>query len=119
MSNLGRLQAILYNGITAVCCTPTYALLLGVLARAKAIELTKSQVRLFIVAGEGGGSIPSTRARIERLWPGATVFDHHGMTEVGPVTYQCPPKAGALHVLEDAYYAEVLAPHSSAAVSPD
>ena len=40
------------------------------------------------------------------------------MTEVGPVTYQCPAKAGALHVLEDAYYAEVLAPHSSAAVSP-
>ncbi len=75
-------------------------------------RLARSRLRLLIVAGEGGGSIPATRARIERLWPGAVVFDHHGMTEVGPVTYQCPARPGALHVLESAYLPEVLDPQS-------
>jgi phenylacetate-CoA ligase len=30
------------------------------------------------------------------------------MTEVGPVTYQCPATPGILHVLESAYFPEVL-----------
>jgi phenylacetate-CoA ligase len=59
-----------------------------------------------------GGSIPSMRARIEQLWPGARVFDHHGMTEVGPVTYECPQRPGVLHVMETAYYAELVEPAS-------
>jgi phenylacetate-CoA ligase len=117
MSSPARLQAILDNGITALCCTPTYAQHLGEVAREKRIDLTRSRVRLVIVAGEGGGSIPATRARIEQLWPGAVVFDHHGMTEVGPVTYQCPARPGSLHVLESAYLAEVIDPHSERPVS--
>jgi phenylacetate-CoA ligase len=32
------------------------------------------------------------------------------MTEVGPVTYQCPTRAGVLHVMEKAYLAEILDP---------
>ena len=118
MSSHARLQAILDNGITAVCCTPTYAQHLGEVARDKKVDLTRSRLRLLIVAGEGGGSIPATRARIERLWPGAAVFDHHGMTEVGPVTYQCPARPGALHVLESAYLPEVIDPHSEQPVAP-
>jgi len=112
MSSHARLQAILDNGITALCCTPTYAQHLGEVAREKKVDLTRSRVRLLIVAGEGGGSIPATRARIERLWPGAAVFDHHGMTEVGPVTYQCPARPGSLHVLESAYLPEVIDPQT-------
>jgi phenylacetate-CoA ligase len=112
MSSLARLQAILDNGITVLCCTPTYAQHLGEVARERKVDLSSSRVRLIIVAGESGGSIPSTRARIERLWPGATVFDHHGMTEVGPVTYQCPATPGVLHVLEAAYFPEVIDPET-------
>jgi phenylacetate-CoA ligase len=118
MSSMGRLQAILDNGITAVCCTPTYAQHLSEVAQDKKVDLARSRLRLLIVAGEGGGSIPATRARIERLWPGAAVFDHHGMTEVGPVTYQCPARPGALHVLESAYLPEVIDPHSERPVAP-
>jgi phenylacetate-CoA ligase len=114
MSSLARLQAILDNGITALCCTPTYAQHLGEVARERNVDLARSRLRLLIVAGESGGSIPATRARIERLWPGAMVFDHHGMTEVGPVTYQCPAGPGSLHVLECAYLPEVIAPRSGA-----
>jgi phenylacetate-CoA ligase len=118
MTSPARLQAILDNGITVVCCTPTYAQHLGEVARQRKVDLAQSRVRLFVVAGEGGGSIPATRARIERLWPGATVFDHHGMTEVGPVTYQCPAAPGVLHVLESAYLPEVIEPKTGAAVPP-
>jgi phenylacetate-CoA ligase len=116
MSSLARLQAILDNGITALCCTPTYAQHLGELAHEKKMDLTRSRVRLLIVAGEGGGSIPATRARLERFWPKATVFDHHGMTEVGPVTYQCPAQPGVLHVLESAYFPEVILPQQNTLV---
>ncbi|MCX6913906.1 MAG: hypothetical protein NT167_12780, partial [Verrucomicrobia bacterium] len=51
MSSQARLQAILDNGITAVCCTPTYAHHLGEVARDKKVDLTLSRVRLLIVAG--------------------------------------------------------------------
>lgn len=76
------------------------------------MDVSASRVRKIIVAGEPGGSIFSTRARIESLWAGARVFDHHGMTEVGPVTYECPAQAGVLHVIESAYLAEVIDPAS-------
>jgi len=69
-------------------------------------------VKTIIVAGEPGGSIPTMRAKLEALWPGARVFDHHGMTEVGPVSFQCPACPGVLHVLESAYFAEVIDPVS-------
>jgi len=115
MTSQARLQAILDNQITVLCCTPTYVQHLGEVAREKNVDQAKSHLRLLIVAGEAGGSVPATRARIERLWPGATVFDHHGMTEVGPVTYQCPATPGILHVLESAYIAEVIDPQTGAA----
>ena len=118
MTSQARLQAILDNGITVLCCTPTYAQHLGQVARERELDLSKSKVRLLVVAGEGGGSIPATRARLEQLWPGATVFDHHGMTEVGPVTYQCPAQPGVLHVLESAYLPEVIDPQTGAPVPP-
>jgi phenylacetate-CoA ligase len=118
MSSLARIQAILDNQISVLCCTPTYAQHLGEVAKEKKVDLANSSLRLVIVAGEGGGSIPATRARIETLWPGATVFDHHGMTEVGPVSYQCPAQPGVLHVLESAYFPEVLTPHTEVAVRP-
>jgi phenylacetate-CoA ligase len=119
MTSLARLQAIVDNGITVLCCTPTYAQHLGEVAREKKLDLSRGPVRLLIVAGEAGGSIPATRARIENLWPGATVFDHHGMTEVGPVTYQCPAQPGVLHVLEQAYLAEVIEPGTGAPAHPN
>ncbi|HMO63872.1 MAG TPA: phenylacetate--CoA ligase family protein, partial [Verrucomicrobiota bacterium] len=43
-------------------------------------------------------------------WSGARVHDHHGMTETGPVSYECPARPGVLHVIEAAYLAEVVPP---------
>jgi phenylacetate-CoA ligase len=115
MTSQARVQAILDNQITVLCCTPTYAQHLGEVAREKGIGSGKNRLRLIIVAGETGGSIPATRRRIESSWPGAKVFDHHGLTEVGPVSYQCPTTAGTLHVLESAYLAEVINPQTGRA----
>jgi phenylacetate-CoA ligase len=103
-----RLETILDNGVTVLCCTPTYALRMAEVAVEEGIDLSRSRVRRIIVAGEPGGSIPATRSQIEALWPGARVVDHHGMTEIGPVTYQCPERPGVLHVMELGYVAEIL-----------
>ncbi|MGY8655888.1 MAG: phenylacetate--CoA ligase family protein [Verrucomicrobiia bacterium] len=108
-----RLRSILANDATVLCCTPTYAIRLGEVAAREGIDLGASQVKTLIAAGEPGASIPATRARIEELWPGARPFDHHGMTEVGPVTYESPRHPGFLNVVETHYLAEVVDPESS------
>ncbi len=117
LSSAARLQAIFTHDTNVLCCTPTYALRLAEVAKEENIDLAKSPVRTIVVAGEPGGSIPATRKRLEEAWPGATVFDHHGMTEVGPVTYQCPAQAGMLHVLEEAYLPEIIDPETAEPVA--
>jgi phenylacetate-CoA ligase len=108
MRTSARLHTILDTRATVLCCTPTYAIRLAEAVAESKISLERSSIRRIIVAGEPGGSIPSTRAHIEKLWPGATVVDHHGMTETGPVSYGCPARPGVLHVIESSYIAEVL-----------
>jgi len=113
LSTAARLHSIMDNQATLLCCTPTYALRLAEVAAEEKIELKHRWVRTLIVAGEPGGSIPAIRARLAELWGGAKIFDHHGMTEVGPVTHECPARAGILHVIESAYYAEVRGPENA------
>src|SRR5262245_17775855 len=81
-STSARLQLLIEHQITVVLCTPTYGLRLAEAASADGIDLSGSRVRMLIVAGEPGGSIPAVRRRIEEGW-GARVFDHSGMTEIG------------------------------------
>jgi len=117
MSSGARLRLLLDNEITVVFCTPTYALHLAETARQEGIDLPSSPVRAIIVAGEPGGSIPATRARIERGW-GARVFDHSGMTEIGPMAIECSANPAGLHVLEDDYIAEVIDPETTQMMEP-
>ena len=112
LSSSGRLRMMLANQPTTLCCTPTYAIRLAEVATEEKIATASLGVKTIIVAGEPGGSIPATRAKLESLWPGARIFDHHGMTEVGPVTYECPAQPGVLHVIESAHFAEVIDPGS-------
>jgi len=116
MRSSARLRTIIDTGPTVLCCTPTYAIRLGEVAAEENIDLAAAKVRTILVAGELGGSIAGTRAHIEKLWHGARVVDHHGMTEVGAVSYGCRAKPGVLHVLESAYIAEVVDPDSGRAV---
>jgi phenylacetate-CoA ligase len=109
LTSTARLRFLLEHRATVVCCTPTYALHLAELAAQEGIDLAGSSVRMLIVAGEPGGSIPATRARIEGVW-GARVFDHYGMTEVGPVAVETVETPRSLLVMETQYIAEVLEP---------
>jgi phenylacetate-CoA ligase len=117
MSSQIRLALIESVGATVVCCTPTYALRLAEIAEHERPlrPLRESTVRVLIVAGEPGGSIAPTRERIERSW-GARVIDHHGLTEVGPVSFECWEAPGYLHVNEGEFIVEVLDPATGRAV---
>jgi phenylacetate-CoA ligase len=117
MSSGARLRFLLDNRATVVLCTPTYALHLAEVARQEGLDLPGSDVRALIVAGEPGGSIPSTRQRIEAGW-GARVFDHSGLTECGPVGIECAERPGGLHLLETEYLAEVIDPRTGQGVPP-
>jgi phenylacetate-CoA ligase len=113
MSTVARLQIMLEHGVTVICCTPTYAQHLGeVKAQDPLLNQAEWSLKTIIVAGEPGGSSTSVRAKIESYWPGVKVFDHHGLTEVGPVSYQDPKQPGRLLVLEDFYLVEVIDPAS-------
>ncbi len=116
MSSATRLRAILANQATILCCTPTYALRLAEVAKSEGIDLTGARVRLIIVAGEPGGSIPALRDAISKAWNGARVFDHHGMTEVGPVSHECYDRPGTLRVIESAYLPEIIDAETGLAV---
>lgn len=118
MRSPARLATIVDDGATVLCCTPTYAIRLAEVAAEEDIDLSRSLVEKIIVAGEPGGSISATRGLIEKLWPGAKVVDHHGMTEVGPVSFGCPARPDVLHVIETAYIAEVVDPLSGAPIPP-
>jgi phenylacetate-CoA ligase len=117
LSSEGRLQMMRDNSATVVCCTPTYALRLAELAKDEGVDLPQSTVRALIVAGEPGGNVPTIRERIERLW-GARLFDHWGMTELGPLAIECPENPGGIHVLESECIAEILDPVSHQPVEP-
>ncbi len=116
MSSEARLKLIADNSATFLCCTPTYALRLAEVAQNIGMNLGESSVRAILVAGEPGGSIPAIRQRIEEAW-NARVFDHWGMTEIGPLGIECEAAPGGLHILESECIAEIIDPSSGEPVS--
>jgi phenylacetate-CoA ligase len=109
MTTRARLRYILENEATVVCCTPTYALHMAEVAAEEGMDIAHSAVRALLVAGEPGGSIPATRAKIESAW-GARIFDHPGLTEVGPWGFECLEAPGGVHVIETEFIPEVIDP---------
>ena len=108
MTSLQRLSAILFNDISVLVCTPTYALHLAEVAEAEGIDIAQSSVRVTIHAGEPGASIPSTKRRIESAW-GAKCYDHIGATEVGAWGFECQEQNG-VHLNESEFIFEVVDP---------
>ena len=93
--------------VTAMMVTPTYALGMADTARRKlGIEPARDlHIKRITVAGEPGGSIPTTKRRIEEAW-GAKVYDELGATEIGPWGYECQCQSG-VHVNEALFLLEV------------
>ncbi len=111
MSTEARLKLIEENKITILGCTPTYALRLAETAEAQGMTLAANSVRGLLVAGEPGGNIHATRERITATW-GARVYDHWGMTEIGPLASEADDDPGHLTVLESECLPEVVDPQT-------
>lgn len=107
MSTPIRLQAMIENEATVLCCTPTYALRMAEVAAEQGIDLRETSVRMLIVAGEPGGAIPATRARIEKAWD-ARVIDHWGMTEIASLGVESEDRPGGMYLLETEVIAEIV-----------
>jgi phenylacetate-CoA ligase len=105
-----RIASIMASRASVVLSTPTYALRLAEIAHDQGVDLTRSDLRVSIHAGEPGASIPTTRDRIETAL-GATAFDHTGATEVGPTGFSCSARDG-VHLVENEFLAEILDPIS-------
>ena len=116
MTTTARLRFMLDNDVTVIACTPTYTLRMAEVAAAEGLSLADSTVRALIVGGEPGGSIPTTRERIESAW-GARVFDHPGMTETGPHSFECVEAPGGVHVMESEFIPEVIDPETTEPVA--
>ena len=117
MSSEARLDLILESEVSVVFCTPSYALHLAQVAKAKSLPLSESKVRAIVVAGEPGGSVPQIRRRIESAWS-AKVVDHAGATEVGPWGFADADGSG-LFVNESQFFPEFLDLESGQPLRPD
>ncbi|MBX9656461.1 AMP-binding protein [bacterium] len=109
MTSVARLQAILDHQPTVLCATPTYVHHLIDVAREEEIDITRSSVRLLILAGEPGANIPSLRRQLESSW-NARVIDHSGMTEIGSLGIEFADYPEKLFLLEDQCIAEFINP---------
>ncbi|MBP52564.1 MAG: hypothetical protein CMI27_05410 [Opitutae bacterium] len=106
-----RLRSMVEHGAEFLFCTPTYAMRLPEVAKQAGIDLSGHAVKKIIVAGEPGGSLPAFRKRVEESWGNdLTVYDHYGMTEVGPVAYESPSENYGLRIMLDSYFPEVIDP---------
>lgn len=105
-----RLQAMVDNGVSVLCCTPTYALRMAEEALRLGIDLPSSSVHATIHAGEPGASVPGVRARLEAAF-GAECHDHTGMTELGATGFTCEQRAG-VHLIESEFVFEVIDPRT-------
>ena len=108
-----RIRSILENKVNYLFCTPTYARRMLETAREQQIDLQNHQLKKIIVAGECGGSSLELRKQMDEAWSSdSLLYDHYGMTEVGPVAYEIPGGKGGLRILSDRYLAEVIDPES-------
>ncbi|MGL6075851.1 MAG: phenylacetate--CoA ligase family protein [Fimbriiglobus sp.] len=106
ISSSARLKLIREHEITVIFCTPTYGLHLLEVAEREGLNLPASSVRALVVAGEPGGNLSGVRAKLEAGW-GARVFDHYGMTEIGPVAFEPENRPRDLQILYSEFLPEV------------
>jgi phenylacetate-CoA ligase len=106
LSTLGRLELLRAAGGQILFCTPSYALHMAESGATHQLDVASLGVQTIVLAGEPGGSIPSTRERIAAAWQ-AQVFDHAGASEIGPWGYGDPDGKG-LYINESEFLPEFL-----------
>ncbi|NYT08140.1 MAG: phenylacetate--CoA ligase [Methanomicrobiales archaeon] len=109
-----QIEMIQDFGVTAIHCTPSYAMHLSEVAEEMGVELATLRTGLF-------GAEPwsdAMRGELEsRL--GVTAFDSYGLSELfGPgVAFECPERDG-LHIWHDSYLVEIIDPASGEVLGP-
>lgn len=115
--SLQRLQLMKELDVTAMCCTPTYALRLAEVAEEAGIELSDIPLKALINAGEPGANVPATKARIQSSW-NVKCYDHAGASEIGAHSFECEMQPNGIHLIESEFIAEVLDPIDLTPVPP-
>lgn len=103
---------------TVMWTSSSYAYQLGEKALKAGIDPKKDlNIKKIIVAGELGGSIPSTRKAIEDLW-GAELYDFYGLSDIfGACAAMCEAKDG-LHIAENHILVETVDIHTGKVLPP-
>ncbi len=111
-----QIQIMQDFGSTVLCCTPSYALLLGETAREEGVNISDLKLRVAFLGAEPWTE--SMRGEIEASL-GIDALDIYGLSEVmGPgVSFECLEKNG-MHVNEDHFIAEIIDPNTGE-VLPD
>ena len=114
--SLERLHLMKELGVTAICCTPTYALRLAEGAQEAEFDLNEIPLRISILSGEPGANVPATKTRVESVW-NVKSYDHAGASEVGAHSFECEIQPNGTHVNESEFIVEVLNPDTLEPVS--
>ncbi|MEZ5176387.1 MAG: AMP-binding protein [Acidimicrobiia bacterium] len=112
-----RLGLMADMGVTAMTCTPTYALRLAEVARDEGFDLTRIPMRVTVHAGEPGANVPETKQRIQTTW-GAKCYDHAGASEVGAHSFECEAQPGGTHAIDSEFIVEVIDPATDLPADP-
>ncbi|MCL2460550.1 MAG: phenylacetate--CoA ligase [Euryarchaeota archaeon] len=113
--NTHRQIEMLYDfGVTAIHCTPSYAMRIAEVSEEMGIILDKLKYGVF-------GAEPwseALRSDLEKRL-GVEAFDSYGMSELfGPgVAFECKEHNG-LHIWHDIYYAEIIDPNTGETLPP-
>jgi phenylacetate-CoA ligase len=108
-----QIEMIMDFGVTAIHCTPSYAMHLSEIAEEMGANLDTLRTGIF-------GAEPwseSVRKSLEKRL-GLTAFDSYGLSELfGPgVAFECPERDG-LHIWHDSFFVEIIDPKTGERVS--
>lgn len=108
-----QIEMIRDFGVTAIHCTPSYAMHLSEVAEEMDVTLDSLKTGIF---GAEPWSETMRHTLEEKL--GVTAYDSYGMSELfGPgVAFECPERDG-LHIWHDSYLVEIIDPKTGERVS--
>ena len=103
-----QVQVMQDFGTTVLCCTPSYALVIGEAGGEMGVDFSALPLRVGFLGAEPWSL--SMRAEVESLLH-IDALDIYGLSEIiGPgVSFECLEKGG-LHVNEDHFYPEIINP---------
>jgi len=111
-----QVQIVQDFGVTVLCCTPSYALVIAEAGKEMGVDWAAAPLRVGFFGAEPWSQ--TMRQEIEAALR-IDALDIYGLSEVtGPgVAFECLQKAG-LHVNEDHFYPEVIDPATGKQVKP-